>query len=126
MGEPFDKDIELVKLQIVAETSLADMQINMSLVSSSIIILFVFLLTVVIQYPASFPPAAAVASIAFGLAILFVIFMFDARRKYERGSRELNGYVENFKAGKPLPPLTTLCGVKEKEEKTKSRKKRDS
>lgn len=115
--ERFDKDLELVKLQIVAEASLADVQINMSLVSSSIIALFVLVLAVVIQYPASFPPAAAVVSIAFGLVILFVVFMFHARRKYERDIRELNGYVENFKTGKPLPPLTTLCGVKEKEEK---------
>jgi Flp pilus assembly protein TadB len=126
MGEPFDNDLELVKLQIMAETSLADVQSDMSLVSSSFIVLFVFILTAILQYPTGSLTALAVVLVAFGCAILFVILMFHARRKYERGIRKLNGYVENFEAGRPLPPLTTLCGVKEKEEKTKSRKKRGS
>ena len=51
------------------------------------------------------------------MAILTYIAMVYARRKYEEDIRELNGYVEkNFKAGKPPPPLTTLCGIKEKKE----------
>jgi Flp pilus assembly protein TadB len=109
-----DRELELAKLQIAAQASLADVQINMSLVSTGIVALLVLVLAVVIQYPATVPPAVAVVLIALGLIILFDIFMFYARRKYERDIRKLNGYIEDFKAGKPLPSLTALCGVKGK------------
>jgi hypothetical protein len=114
MEEPFDKDLELVKLQIAANDCLADLQINMPTYLSAMVVFFVFGFSVMLQYPASVPAASMFALMAVGLVALSGVFIFLARRNYQDGVRALNGYEKDFRAGKPLPPFTTLCGVKEK------------
>jgi hypothetical protein len=113
MEEPFDKELELVKLQIVANDCLAEAQIYYPLLVSIALVLWVFMFSIMLQYPSSYL-ASVMLWMAFGLMCVSAILVFWTRNRYRDGIRKLDEYVENLKARKPLPPLTTLCGVKEK------------
>jgi energy-coupling factor transporter transmembrane protein EcfT len=113
---PFDRELELVKLQIAANDCLADAQVNIPLYFGSIIVLFVLEITVLTQLPPRSLASVVLTSIVFVLILVFVINLFWTRGRYRDGMRKLNGYVDDFRASEPLPPLTTLCGIKEKKE----------
>lgn len=117
MGEPFDKDIELVKLQIAASDCLAEVQIYYPLPASSAIVFFVLEFSMMLQYPSSYFASVVVPLMALGLMSVVGILLLWTRNRYRGGVRKLDEYVEDLKAGKPLPPLTTLCGIEEKKGK---------
>jgi hypothetical protein len=56
-------------------------------------------------------------SMFFGVLVIMFCLAVRTSRRYNDGIRKVNGYIEDFKASKPLPPLTTLCGIKEKKGK---------
>ena len=118
MAEKFDRDLELVKLQIAANDCLAGVQTDIPLYFSGITVFAVFGFSVMMQYPASVPTAKMFVSIAMGFVVLFgivcVLSFVLARRTYRKSIRKLDVYVEDFRAGKALPSVTTMCGLKEK------------
>jgi hypothetical protein len=114
MADQFDRELELVKLQIAAEDCHTDAQIDIPLYYSSMIVLSIFALSIMLQYSPHLFMAWLGATWALVLTVLFCITYVIAHRREHDGIRKLDGYVEDFKAGKPLPSLTQLCGVKEK------------
>lgn len=114
MSKPFDKELELVKLQIAAENCFTAVQIDFPLYLSGIIVVLVFIFSIMLAYPSSFPPALWIFSLALLLLALFCIRYLRARFTYHDDIRKLDAYVEDFRAGKALPSVTTMCGLKEK------------
>jgi Flp pilus assembly protein TadB len=112
--EPFDRELELAKLQIAAEDCFAGRQIDFPLYLGNIIVVLVFAFSIMLQYPSSVPAAVWVVALAFLLIALFCIRFLRARHTYHDSIRKLNRYVEDFKGGKPLPSLTDLCDIREK------------
>ncbi len=106
MKEKFDKDLELVKLQIAAEDCHSEAEIN----SPAYVTMAVALLAV------AFSTKLDIVILSMFLVILVIMFCLAVRtsRRYDDGIRKLNGYIADLEAGKPLPSLTALCGVKEK------------
>jgi predicted RND superfamily exporter protein len=52
-----------------------------------------------------------------GIALIFTVilgFTCRERHNYRERIRKIDRYVEDFRAGKSLPPVATLCGLKEK------------
>jgi len=118
MTESLERELELVKLQIAANDCLAGVRTDIPLYFSGMIVFAVFGFSVMMQYPASVPTAKMFASIGVGFVVLFgIVFVLSfvlARRAYEKSIRKLDLYVEDFRAGKPLPSVATMCGLKEK------------
>jgi len=109
MVEPtFDKDLELTKLQIAAEDCHSEVEINSPM----------YVTVAVAMLALAFSMKMDIVIFLMFLGILATMFCLAVRtsRRYNDGIRKLNGHIEDFKAGKPLPPLTTLCGIKEKKE----------
>jgi hypothetical protein len=115
MADQFDKELELAKLQIAADACLADKQIYLPLSLSTVVVFFVLGCTIVFQpYSEAEPLAKGLAFATLCLAAVWVIVYLLTRYEYENGIKQLDRYVEDLKAGKPLPSLIVLCGVKEK------------
>jgi len=118
MTESLERELELVKLQIAAENCLASVQIYVPLGFTGVIVLSLFAFSVMMQHPSSVPTASMFALIAAVLVVLSSIVLWLARREYQAGIRRLDVYVEDFRAGRPLPSVTTMCDLKEKKVKS--------
>jgi hypothetical protein len=114
MSEPFDRELELVKLQVVAGHCFAKLQIDAPLAFSGMIVFLIFMFSVMVQYPPSVPKAALFVVVALVCVFLFLALDGRANSKYEKEITKLNAYVEDFRARTPLPSLTRMCGLKEK------------
>jgi hypothetical protein len=108
MADPMDRELELVKLQIAANSCQAELQT---------------------YNPTYFTMAVAFLALAYSIMpqmgiVLFLVFMVSLAilgglavrviSRYENGIRRLNGGIEDFKAHRPLPSLTYLCDIKKK------------
>jgi hypothetical protein len=106
MAEAMDRELELVKLQIAAEDCHSEVEINSPIyVTMAVAVLAI-----------AFSIKVDTVTLLMFLGVLLIMFCLAVRTswRYNDGIRKLNGYVEDIEAGKPLPSLTTLCGVKEK------------
>lgn len=114
MSESFDRELELVKLQIAAENCFAEVQIDVPLYLSGIIVVCVFAFSIMVQFPSTVPMAVITVAFAFVLGLLFYSHFVQARRRYQDGIRNVDVYVEDFRARRPLPSVTSMCRLKEK------------
>lgn len=105
MEQPFDKDLELVKLQIAANDCLADAQINIPMLVSGAIVFFVLEVSIATQYPSSPLMSILFISIAVGFIWGFGILLFWTRHRYRQGVRKLDKYVKDIRAGQTSAPL---------------------
>jgi hypothetical protein len=119
MSEKFDRELELVKLQIVAGHCFTKVQIDAPLASSAVIVFVIFVFSLMVQYPSNFTKAALFVVIGLVLVFLFIRLDGRASREYEKGITQLNAYVEDFRAGRCLPSITKMCSLKEKKDKSK-------
>jgi len=118
MTESLERELELVKLQIAAGNCLAGVQIYVPLAFGGVVVLSVFAFSAMMQYPNSSIIGQLFILIAVALMVLLSIILWLARREYQDGIRNLDVYVEDFRAGKPLPSVITMCGLKEKKVKS--------
>jgi hypothetical protein len=118
MAESFDRELELTKLQITAEHSSAELQIYVPLAFSGAFVLFVFAFSILMQ--SSYGSIIAQYLAEFVLVVVIVLlavllFLYvNAYAIHKNDIRELDSYVTDFKACKPLPTLTEMCHVSEK------------
>lgn len=114
MTESLERELELVKLQIAANDCLAEAQVYFPLLPSIAVVLFVFEFSMMLQYPSSYFANYVLPLMALGLMAALAILLLVTVIRYRHGVRKLDEYVEDFRAGKPLPSVTTMCGMKEK------------
>jgi len=108
MAEAIDRELELAKLQMAADAVRSESQAYGPVYLTLAVALLAIAYSIM-------PQMGLVLFLVFMGAIAFLAYLVSrVTGRYNDGIRRLDRAIEDFEAGKSLPTLTALCGVKEK------------
>ncbi len=111
MTESFDRELELVKLQIAAEDMYSKLQINEPLYFGTVIALFALVVSVRTEHLLD-QVLILFISVLIILIVLYEFSPWSGRSRYAKGIRNLDHYIQDLRDQKPLPSIEIMCELK--------------